>query len=392
MNNLAPIVLFTYNRLNHTKKTIEALQNNELATKSTLFIYSDGYTDNEQKEKVKEVRKYLKRISGFKNITIIKQKENLGLAKSIILGVTDIINKYGKIIVLEDDIVTSPYFLNYMNDSLNFYEKEKHVWHISAWNYPIEETNNGKTYLWRVMNCWGWGTWKNKWSSYEKNTDELISSFNKEDIYKFNLDGTYDFWGQVLANQSKTINTWAIYWYATIFKNQGLCVNPTKSFTKNIGFDKYGTHTKGDKPFNEILINSYPIHFEKKIFENKTYLNKMKLFYILQKDRTNYFNFNKILGSIYLELNKLSEKDEKFIIYGAGSGSKLISDIIGKQVSFIVDKNYNISKNIYPLKKLKSINERIIISVFGREYEIVSFLINKYNINIDKFIILGNLY
>ena len=148
--NLAPIILFTYNRLSHTKQTIEALQKNELAKNSELFIYSDGGRDEESWDKVKIIREYLKTISGFKNITVIQRETNIGLAQNIIDGVTKIVNQYEKIIVLEDDIVTSPYFLNFMNDSLNFYEKTSKVWHISGWNYPISNENLEDVFLWRT--------------------------------------------------------------------------------------------------------------------------------------------------------------------------------------------------------------------------------------------------
>ena len=134
MNKLAPIVLFVYNRPEHTKLTVMALQKNELARESELFIYSDAPKNLDVKVKTDEVRKYIKSISGFKKIIIIEREKNWGLAASIIDGVTKIINEYGKIIVLEDDLVTSSYFLKFMNEALEFYKNEDKVWHISGWN------------------------------------------------------------------------------------------------------------------------------------------------------------------------------------------------------------------------------------------------------------------
>ena len=185
--NLAPIVLFVYNRPWHTKQTIEALQKNELAKDSELFIYSDAPKNKEAEKQVKEVRDYIKTISGFKKVTIIEREKNYGLAKNIIEGVTEIVNKYGKVIVLEDDLITSPYFLRFMNEALNFYENEEKVWHISGWNYPIDTNGLGDAFLWRLMNCWGWATWANRWKYYEKDVDKLIASFTKRDIKRFNL-------------------------------------------------------------------------------------------------------------------------------------------------------------------------------------------------------------
>ena len=120
--NLAPIILFVYNRPEHTKKTLESLKINELASESSLFIFSDGSKNENDKKSVDEVRKYISTISGFKEIKIILREKNLGLADSVISGVTEVIEKYGKAIVLEDDIVTSKYFLKFMNEALDFYE------------------------------------------------------------------------------------------------------------------------------------------------------------------------------------------------------------------------------------------------------------------------------
>ena len=238
--NLAPIVLFTYNRLYHTKQTIEALSKNELANESELIIYSDGAKNIEVKQKVKEVREYLKTIQdldAFKSVTIIEREKNFGLANSIIDGVTKIVNKYGKIIVLEDDIVTSKYFLKFLNDALEYYKEKKELWHISGWNYPISSDGLDDVFLWRLMNCWGWATWSDRWQYFEKNPKKLIKTFSKKDIKRFNLDGYYNAWSQVKENYKGKINTWAIFWYAIIFEHNGLCLNPTQSFVQNIGHD-----------------------------------------------------------------------------------------------------------------------------------------------------------
>ena len=174
MNKLAPIIVFVYNRPHHTKQTLEALKKNTIASQSELYIFSDGAANNDLKAKINEVRNYVKDIRGFKKTTLIERRQNLGLANSIIDGVTRIINKHGKVIVLEDDIVTSPYFLKFMNDALNFYEKKKDVWHISGWNYPIDNKGLNDVFFWRLMNCWGWATWSDRWVNFEKNVEKTI--------------------------------------------------------------------------------------------------------------------------------------------------------------------------------------------------------------------------
>ena len=275
----APIVLFVYNRPRHTRQTIEALQKNELAKESQIFIYSDAAKDERSEERVNEVREYIKKIDGFKEITIIEREKNKGLAGSIIEGVTKIVNEYGKIIVLEDDIVTNPYFLRFMNEALEFYEHEKKVWHISGWNYPIDGREIGDVFLWRLMNCWGWATWRDRWQYFQKDTEKFIKTFTKEDIYRFNLDGSHDFWGQILANRKGEIDTWAIYWYATIFEHNGLCLNSVRSYVTNIGLDGSGIHCGIDENFGSSTSNVVVGNFTSDIVENNLAVAKIRQFF-----------------------------------------------------------------------------------------------------------------
>ncbi|NOR69042.1 MAG: glycosyltransferase [Methylomarinum sp.] len=277
---LAPIVLFVYNRPWHTQQTIEALQKNELANESELFIYSDAPKNESAKGSVTEVRELIKNIKGFKQVTVIERKKNWGLADSIIDGVTTIIHQYGKIIVLEDDLVTSPYFLKYMNEALDFYKDEEKVWHISGWNYPIAVDGLGDVFFWRLMNCWGWATWENNWQFFEKNTFKLINEFSKEQIRYLNLDGFNDAWSQVTLNNENRIKTWAIYWYATIVKNDGLCLNPVKTFVNNIGLDGSGVHC-GDSDFfkTEIKELRKNVNYTTIFVEDKQVVNRIKLHY-----------------------------------------------------------------------------------------------------------------
>lgn len=282
--NLAPIVLFVYNRPWHTRQTIESLQANELASESELYIYSDAPKDSMSLSNVKEVRSYIHSINGFKKITIIEREKNWGLANSIIDGVTNIVNQYGKVIVLEDDLVTSPYFLRFMNEALSFYKDKQKVWHISGWNYPINTDDLGDVFMWRLMNCWGWATWADRWQHFEKNTDKLIKEFSKSDINAFNLNGTEIFWNQVLLNKKKRINTWAIYWYANILKKEGLCVNPAQAFVKNIGNDGTGVNCDATDIFESKVSLKKEIYFSTEYIESKLAIERVKYFY--KKSRT----------------------------------------------------------------------------------------------------------
>jgi hypothetical protein len=276
--NLAPIVLFVYNRPQHTIETVEALLKNKLARESDLIVYCDAPKNIEATHQVTKVREFVKGIKGFGSLKIIEREKNIGLASSIIDGVTSVVNEYGKIIVLEDDLVTSPYFLSFMNKALDHYQNIKEVWHISGWNYPIDTSGINDAFLWRTMNCWGWATWKDRWGYFEKNTESLLDSFSKTEIYKFNLDGKENFWSQVISNHKGKINTWAIYWYATIFKMKGLCLNPSQTFINNIGVDGSGVNCGQIDLYKNNLNTTENVNFTNEIVENILAVERIKFF------------------------------------------------------------------------------------------------------------------
>ncbi|MDI6716137.1 MAG: glycosyltransferase [Actinomycetota bacterium] len=177
-DNLAPVVLFVYKRLYHAQQTVKFLQKNDLAEQSELYIYSDGPKHEHDIEKVKEVRAYLKTISGFKTITVIEREKNLGLANSIITGVTEVIDKFGKVIVMEDDLLCSRNFLSFMNKALDHYKDDKRIFSVTGLNYPIKipESYKHDVYLAYRESSWGWGTWKDRWDKTDWQV-EVIKSY-----------------------------------------------------------------------------------------------------------------------------------------------------------------------------------------------------------------------
>jgi hypothetical protein len=269
LKNPAPIALFVYNRPVHTRKTVESLLTNEEAKCSDIFIFSDASKTGAEDENVNRVRDYIKKISGFKSITIKEQTQNQGLAKSIINGVTEVVNRFGKIIVLEDDIETNSYFLKFMNDALNIYENEKKVCIVSGYNYPMAKKNLPETFFIKFAPSWGWATWADRWGKYEKNTDELLKAFTPKMKKAFNIGkGNYCF-GQLEANKAGKIDTWLVYWYAKMFLNDGLCLYPKEPYAKNIGMDGTGVHCCPSEFYDVGLSGAYPVKFNMAISENK---------------------------------------------------------------------------------------------------------------------------
>lgn len=268
MTKLAPIALFAYNRPAHIRLTVEALQRNALARDSDLTIFSDAPKSKSQAESVREVREYIRTISGFNSVSIIERGENWGLANSIIDGVTSIVNKHGRIIVLEDDIVTSPHFLSFMNDALNAYQNEEKVMHISGYMFPIDAAGLPETFFLRPTSCWGWATWDRAWKNFNKNPKGLLDEISKQAIYRFNMDGAYDYWGQIEQNESGILNTWAVFWYASVFQMDGLSLHPGSSMTINIGHDGTGENCRESEVFTSALANKPITYYEKNITES----------------------------------------------------------------------------------------------------------------------------
>jgi hypothetical protein len=277
--SLAPVVFFVFARPEHTRRTLEALAANTLVEQTDLIVYADAPRNESDIEQVREVRNLVHSVSGFRSVNVIERKNNYGLARNIIEGVTEICDRYGRVIVLEDDIVTAPNFLSFMNATLDRYVDEKRVWHISGWNYPIDEDGLGDAFFWRVMNCWGWATWSDRWKYFSKDPKRLIQSWDRGKIRRFNLDGTHDFWEQVTANDKGKLNTWAIFWYATIFEAGGLCLNPVRSFVRNIGNDGSGENCGKIDPFAIAQVKGRVHEFPDRIEESTLAVHRVQEFY-----------------------------------------------------------------------------------------------------------------
>lgn len=244
-SKFAPVVLFVYSRLWHTRETVESLLLNKISESTELIIYSDGSRDSRDSTGVNDVREYIKTIKGFKSMKIIYRDTNLGLARNIVLGLSEVFNIHEMAIVVEDDLKVNNNFLNYMNFCLNKYVDSSNIWHVSGWSDTASiPFLDGTYYLSPVMYCWGWGTWSAKWKRLINSCDFFIDEFGWVDKIKFTRLGTRDFYEQILSNKYKKIHTWAVFWAATIYFYNGLCVTPIRSRVYNIGLDGSGENCK----------------------------------------------------------------------------------------------------------------------------------------------------
>ncbi len=269
VNQFAPVAVFSYKRKDHLIKTIEALGENIYADQTDVYVFSDEGENEDDKRKVCEVREYLHSVSIFRSLTVIEREINYGLRKNIEDGVSRVVSEYGKIIVLEDDLVTSRFFLKYMNDALNKYNDNDAVMEISGYSVPAEHEKCEETAFLHFADCWGWATWKRAWEKYDRNPDALVKRFTLGDIYRFNLDGRANFWNQVLENKRGNLNTWAIFWQTTIYLNDGLMLYPTRSLVKNIGVDGSGDHKAESSVYDTDIYDQEITAFPDVIEEDK---------------------------------------------------------------------------------------------------------------------------
>ncbi|MBS0286837.1 MAG: glycosyltransferase family 2 protein [Proteobacteria bacterium] len=258
----APICLFVYNRLWHTQQTVSSLLQNDLAKESDLFIFADGPKNQEQAPAVKAVRDWLETVEGFKSIQMIKQETNLGLAQSIISGVTKIINTYGKAIIIEDDLLLSPYFLSYMNQGLALYENDSKVASIHGYTFPFK-TALPDTFFLKGADCWGWATWKRAWDKFESDGQKLLVKLKEKKLgYEFDFDNTQPNIQMLKDQIAGKNNSWAIRWNASAFIHDMVTLYPGMSLVRNIGFDNSGMHCVATNMY-DVTISQAPVKLER---------------------------------------------------------------------------------------------------------------------------------
>lgn len=249
----APILLFVYNRPIHVRRTVEALRANHLAAESDLFIYSDAARDDNARAAMEEVRAYIRNIQGFRSVSLTERQENWGLARNIIDGVTTLVNRFGRVIVLEDDLVTSPYFLTFMNDALETYKDNPYVGHVHACDFT-QDPSLPDTFLIRWTGSWGWGTWARAWQHFNPDGQALLDELLTRGLNRtFDFDGKYGYTRMLRHQIAGKNNSWAIRWNASLFLKGILSLNAGRSLVQNTGFDGSGTNCGGGGLYASIL-------------------------------------------------------------------------------------------------------------------------------------------
>jgi len=258
---LTPVIIFVYNRPEHTKETIESLSKNYVADETEVYIYSDAPKNEKAMQQVGRVRDYIDSVSKrniFKSVTIIKAETNQGLAKSVISGVTEIIEQYGRAIIVEDDLVSAPDFLQYMNQALDYYETDQRIWSISGYTFKISFPKDYKSdmYLSYRGSSWGYATWRERWNKVDWDVLDYHEFRNDKELrQRFNRGGR-DMANMLDFQMQGKIDSWAIRWCYAQSKLDMLTVYPLVSRIKNIGLDGTGTHSGITSKYDAIISKS----------------------------------------------------------------------------------------------------------------------------------------
>lgn len=285
----APIALFTYNRADHTQRAVESLLQNAEAKDSDLFIFSDGAKNEKAIKAVEDNRKYIHTVTGFKSVTIVEREKNWGLANSLIAGITDVINKYGRVIVVEDDLILSPYFLKFMNDGLDKYKNDDRVGAICGYIFPIEEKLPDNFFLY-FMHPWGWATWKRGWDLLNTDTKYLLRKMRFK-TNKFNLGGNCGSYGNLYCQKVGLVDSWYIRFYASLFLEKKLILFPGKTMVLNRGCDGSGTHCGNDliqMNYFNVMLEPICLH-DISVEESKCAYNAFKSFCDTNRPLSSWF-------------------------------------------------------------------------------------------------------
>jgi len=296
--HFAPVVLFVYNRPKETQQALDTLKLNKYAESSDLYIYSDNADSNADAqtiEAVLQVRKIISNVTGFKSVHVIEWEYRMGLANSIIQGVTNVLQKYGRVIVLEDDLITSPNFLSYINQTLDYYEENRQVISVTGFTFKVDIPSDYEydVYFTRRTSTYGWGTWLDRWKDIDWEMKNYASfKWNPFALFRF-MRGGQDLPRLLSAYMKGKLNAWSIRFCYHQFKTNTYTVYPTQTKVDNIGFNTNGTNTTRRKRYDTVIFqpsDNFSFHLAKKVFLNrKINRNFLKKYTIISRIIANYF-------------------------------------------------------------------------------------------------------
>ncbi|MBN8759972.1 MAG: glycosyltransferase [Thiobacillus sp.] len=257
---LAPVALFTYKRPDHTKATLEALARNTAAAQTNLFVFSDGPKDANDSAAVAAVRGLVRSVTGFAAVTLIERPSNMGLARSVITGVSELLEKNDRVIVLEDDLVTSQNFLAYMNDALDHYRDDPAAFSVTGHTFPEPYLHTPKDYpfdTYASFRCssWSWGTWRDRWQKIDWEMDYFMAFCQDAAAQNAFNRGGHDMSAMLRLQHEGKIDSWAIRFCYAHHANDMRCMYPTKTLVRNIGLDNSGTHSKPEPRFHHARLD-----------------------------------------------------------------------------------------------------------------------------------------
>jgi hypothetical protein len=275
----APVVVFAFNRPAHLKKLLDSLAINRYADATSVVVYVDGPRNDLDRGRQLEIFELLEGQFNFKSLSIVISAENKGLAKSIRFGVSQMLVDSSRVIVLEDDLLLSPSFLEFMNRGLEIYETCNEVASIHGFQYPIASDFREPIFF-RGADCWGWATWRDRWNLVSFDSQMLLEQIQSSGLIdEFNLSGNMDFYGMLQKQATSEVDSWAICWHASMFVQNKLTLFPPESLVQNNGNDGSGVHSGVNNFFETNLADLSEWEFPVDIEESDVFKNLLGEFY-----------------------------------------------------------------------------------------------------------------
>ena len=274
----APVALFVYNRPGHVRRTLRSLVHAGGIEDRCLFVFSDGPRDRRDESRVGEVRHEVRTAPWPGTREVVEREENWGLARSVITGVSELCTRFGEVVVLEDDLILSPAFMEYADRALDRYRHDERVMHISGYMYPMPLRCREAVFM-RLISSWGWATWARAWSRFRENADELIQQIRIRGLERaFSINGSYPYFEMLREQARGEIDSWAVRWYASVFLCNGLSLYPPRSLVQNSGHDGSGVHCGSTDRYRTRMARKAPWHFPSEIREDAAAIHALEEF------------------------------------------------------------------------------------------------------------------